>query len=511
MALRARGRVLGNTIIDTSILDVCDHDQLFKPWFRKPATWRAWRVFLSCLFGLPIADGDLETFRRCTGLETPPSEPFTEAWLVCGRRAGKSFILAVVAIFLAIFKDWSEYLSVGERGCIKILACDRRQARTIHRYCRALLTKVDAIAGLVERSSEEDIDLSNGITIEIQTASFRTVRGFTVIGFLCDEIAFWRSDESSNPDTEILAALRPAMSTVPGSMLLCASSPYRKAGALWDAYRKHYGKPGPVLVWQADTRVMNPTVASKVIDEAYERDPASAAAEYGAQFRSDVDTFLSRELVDIAIDPGILVRPPLSHIRYHAFADPSGGSGDSFTAAISHVDDNVAILDALYERRPPFNPSAVVAEIADLCRQYGVGSITGDRYSANFVVEAFAKEGIAYQHSQRDRSQLYSDSLPLFTTGRVRLLDHPRLAAQLTSLERRVSPAGRDRIDHGPGPHRHDDLANAVAGALINAARPHQPALIPAFGFGGESASRLHPHFQTDSDTFSTYSVGRPI
>jgi hypothetical protein len=259
-----------------------------------------------------------------------------------------------------------------------------------------------------------------------------------------------------------------------------------------------------VLVWQADTRTMNPTVPERVIAEAYERDPASAAAEYGAEFRSDVDTFLSRELVDIAIDTGVIVRPPLSDIRYHAFADPSGGSGDSFTAAISHADDGTAILDALYERRPPFDPSAVVAEIAALCHQYGCSTVTGDRYSAQFVVEAFAQAGITYCHSPRDRSQIYSDALPLFTTGRVRLLDHQRLVSQFTSLERRTSPAGRDRIAHGPGAHRHDDLANSVCGALINAARPHQPALIPAMIIVETTSSR-HPHFTAEGDATTVY------
>jgi hypothetical protein len=44
------------------------------------------------------------------------------------------------------------------------------------------------------------------------------------------------------------------MATIPGAMLLCASSPYARRGALWDAHRRHFGKDGdPILVWQADT------------------------------------------------------------------------------------------------------------------------------------------------------------------------------------------------------------------------------------------------------------------
>src|SRR6476620_11698892 len=141
------------------------------------------------------------------------------------------------------------------------------------------------------------------VTIEIHTASFRAVRGYTLLCALLDEIAFWPSDESSSdPDVEVINALKPGMATIPGAMLLCASSPYARRGALWDAHRKHFGKDGDqVLVWHAPTREMNPTVPQRVIDEAMERDPASAAAEYGAEFRSDIESYISREAVESCI------------------------------------------------------------------------------------------------------------------------------------------------------------------------------------------------------------------
>ena len=97
---------------------------------------------------------------------------------------------------------------------------------------------------------------------------------------------------------------------------------------------------------------------------------------------------MSRELIDAAVDTGVAVRPPLDHGKYTAFADPSGGSGDSFTAAIGHAEADTVILDALYERRPPFNPSAVIAEIAELLRSYRISTTVGDRYAAGWVTEA---------------------------------------------------------------------------------------------------------------------------
>ena len=59
------------------------------------------------------------------------------------------------------------------------------------------------------------------------------------------------------------------------------------------------------------------------------------------------------------------------------------------------------------------------------------------------------------------------------------LLDDDRLVWQLTSLERRVSRGvNRDDIDHPPGAD--DDLANAVAGALVLAQT--RPAIVASYG-----------------------------
>lgn len=459
---------------DFSILDAINSAAIWAGWFRRPASWAPWRTFLAALFALPMGEADLALFRECTGRTAPPTTGFLETWLVCGRRAGKSFILALIACFLAVFRDWRPYLSPGEVGTVKIIATDRKQARVIHRYCRALLTKVPAFASLIAQDTDDEIALTNGVVIEVQTASFRSARGYTCIAALCDEIAFWRSDETAaNPDAEILRALRPAMATIPNAMLLCASSPYAKRGELYNAHRRYFGQDdAPVLVWQAPTRLMNPTVPQSVIDEATERDPASAAAEYGAEFRSDIETFLDRDLVEAAIDRGVTVRRPIDGVRYVLFIDPSGGRGDSFTAAIGHRDGNSLLIDAAYEKRAPFVSDGAVDEVAALARSYGVSVGFGDAYGADLVVSAFRRRGITYRPLQihgdaakLNRTQIYLNALALFTSGRARLLDSPRLIHQLTALERRTARSGHDTIDHPRSGA--DDLANAVCGCLV--------------------------------------------
>ena len=452
-----------------SILDAMRDENLFRAWFKDPVTWSAWRAFLCALFGLPLKPEQLAVFQRATGRVASPTKP-TEAWLVCGRRSGKSFILALCAVWIGCFKDHRRNLAPGERGTIIVIARDRPQARVILRYIRALLTKVPMLAKTIERETAEGFDLANSVTIEVGSANYKSIRGYTIIGALCDEIAFWPTGESTtDPDYEILAALRPAMATIPNPMLLCASSPYARRGALWEAFRKHHGRDdSSVLVWKADTRTMNPTVPQRVIDEAMERDPLSAAAEYLAEFRTDIESFISREAIEACISFDVRERAPMPAARYFGFIDPCGGSADSMTLAVGHKEGDVVIVDAIRERKPPFSPEDVVAEFSALLKSYHVARITGDRYAGEWPREQFRKAGISYEPAQKPKSDLYRDVLPLINSRRIDLLDHPNLIAQLCALERRTARGGRDSIDHAPGAH--DDVANAVAGLAAAAA-----------------------------------------
>jgi hypothetical protein len=448
-----------------TILQAMAAARLFRAAFAGES-WDAWKAFLAALFGLALNDQQRAAYAACTGRADAPAAAFAEAWLICGRRAGKSRILALIAVYLACFRDWHEQLAPGEHATIPVLAADRRQARTIMRYVRSLLHDVPALKARIANETAEAIALEGRVTIEVGTASFRTMRGYTLVAALCDEIAFWRNEESANPDREILDALRPAMATIEGAVLLCASSPYARRGVLWQAYRRYWGQDDArVLVWKADTRTMNPTVAERVVAEAMERDPAAAAAEYAAEFRTDVETFAAREAIEACTVAGRFELPPVRGLRYHAFVDPSGGSADAMTMAIAHTEGAVAVLDALREVRPPFSPERVVAEFSALMRRYRIDRAAGDRYAGEWPREQFAKQGIRYEPGARAKSELYRDLLPLLNSRRLELLDVPLLASQLAGLERRVGRGGRDSIDHPPGGH--DDLINAAAGALL--------------------------------------------
>ena len=237
------------------------------PSFTDPS-WAPWHTFLGAVFGLELDTDEIGRYRHCTGRRQAPTQPVREVWTIVGRRGGKSQVAALLTVFLALFRRYT--LARGERGVVMVLAADRRQARVVMRYIGGLIDAVPALAAKITRRTAEAIDFNNGISVEIHTSSFRSVRGYTVVAAILDEVAYWPTEESAAPDSEVVTALRPAMATVPGALLVAISSPYARRGELYRAHRDHFGTDGDdVLVWQADTRTMNPAIDPTIIERAY--------------------------------------------------------------------------------------------------------------------------------------------------------------------------------------------------------------------------------------------------
>ncbi|MGD0484696.1 MAG: hypothetical protein ABSB58_08605, partial [Gemmatimonadales bacterium] len=185
-----------------SMLDMMDAAGLTGP------TWEAWRTFWRAVYALPMSEADLERFTRHTGRQTPPPAPVREAWLIVGRRGGKSRSAALVALFQGIRRDHRSLLAPGERAVVPVIAADRQQARATLGYLKGLL-HLPVFSCYRTRMLKDSVELTTGAEIRVSTASYRTTRGYTLIGIVAEEVAFWLSDETgANPDSEVLGALR---------------------------------------------------------------------------------------------------------------------------------------------------------------------------------------------------------------------------------------------------------------------------------------------------------------
>jgi hypothetical protein len=457
-------RDLHQISIDKAISD----PQLLGAALAPIASWQTWRVVLKAAFGVELNSEEAEAFATVAGSRKPPAKRVREIWAICGRRGGKSRVSAALAVYLAAFTQ-QPTLAPGEVGMCLVLAASRDQAQVVFAYIKGFLKASPMLRKEIAGQTASEITLKNGIIISVHSTSFRTVRGRTLIACIFDEVAFWRDETSATPDIETYRAVLPSLATTNG-LLVGISSPYRKIGLLHMKHRDHYGiDSDDVLVVQGGTNTFNPTLSEQTIATQRAADPVGAGAEWDAEFRTDISTFLDDELIDAAIEHGRpLELPPQPYPSfYRAFTDAAGGTGrDAYSIAIAHKDGEHFHIDLVRGTRPgqKFDPQQVTKEYAELLKEYRIGSVVGDAYASQWVAGAWRDTGVLYVQSDIPKSQIYLESLPLFTRGLVRLPDHARLLKELRLLERVTHRGGKDSVDHPRG--QHDDFANAVCGVL---------------------------------------------
>ena len=192
-------------------------------------SWRPWRAWLHAVFGIIPPDAWSQAFiLKCTGRTRLPTSPARECWNIVARRAGKGVMAALLSAHFGGIRAYKG-LAAGERPRIRVLASDRGQASQDYEYIMAVYDGTPELARLITRRTNDRVDLSNHATIEVGTASFRSQRNFTSPLVILDEAAFFRDAASSaSPLKEIVRGVRPALSTIPNSLLLVLSSPYAR-------------------------------------------------------------------------------------------------------------------------------------------------------------------------------------------------------------------------------------------------------------------------------------------
>ena len=461
-----------------NIITATKDRNLFRPYLQghnnSLRSWQNWLIALRVIYGLPVRKPkNLELVRQCTGRDPSKLNPdgYNTVLLLCGRRGGKSKISGLIGAYESLFSGKEKLLSPGEIPMLTITSPTKDQSTIIKSYMRAALAApmLNAEVGDDVRSG---FPLSNGVHVRILTGDFRSVRGYTQIAVVVDEICFFGYTEESKvkSDIELLRSIKPALLTTKGR-LICVSTKYAPRGWAYGQWKRHFGNDNSrTLVWDATSRVMNPLLSEQDIQDEIAEDPEAARAEYMNEWREDIAIFLPREIIEAVVVQGRKELLPRSGSRYAGFADMSGGRSDSATLGIAHKSDRKVVLDYIREWRAPFSPYSVAGEMASALNRYNLKTVTGDRYSAEFVVQAFRNHHVNYRTSELNKSQLYLELLPRICSKEIELLDNERLIVQLSNLERRCRSGGNDIIDHPTGGH--DDLANVVAGISKICGRP---------------------------------------
>jgi hypothetical protein len=136
----------------------------------------------------------------------------------------------------------------------------------------------------------------------------------------------------------------------------------------------------------------------------------------------------------------------------------------------------------------------IVAEIAQIAKRYSVRTVHGDRYSRDWVAQAFGRHGLRYDSDHGlDKSSAYLETEPLFAQGRIAILDDPTQRRELVCLERRPRPGNKATVDHPNSVGAHDDYANALAlAAAVASKKPSRP-MFAGWGDGAKKEEEQPP------------------
>jgi hypothetical protein len=210
-------------------------------------SWHAWKALLFAAMGEQLTEDEREKFKELTKRDREPGQRVEEFVGVIGRRGGKSRAVSVLAAYVAGLCDHPA-LVPGERGVVLCIAPDQTQADITLNYITAAFEGSPILKQLIEARTQRALKLTNRVDIEVRASNFRTLRGPTYIAVIADESAFWLSESSSNPDSEILNAVRPGLATTRGPLFMI-SSPYARRGELWNIYSKHFGGKATRWCW----------------------------------------------------------------------------------------------------------------------------------------------------------------------------------------------------------------------------------------------------------------------
>ena len=175
-------------------------------------------LMLKAIYGLGLDDAEQELFRAFTGRDYVACEQ-QEATIIAGRRSGKT---ARIGARIALYEAFrNHHIPRGERAYVLLIAAFVDQAHLAFDYICRDIRSSPVLLAKVRKFRKNEIVLRNGVTIICCPCSSVSIRGKNVITAVCDEVCFWRNEETAaHSDVEVLAAIRPSMITFPNAKLI---------------------------------------------------------------------------------------------------------------------------------------------------------------------------------------------------------------------------------------------------------------------------------------------------
>jgi hypothetical protein len=297
------------------------------------------------------------------------------------------------------------------------------------------------------------------------------VRGRWHTDLAMDECAFFRDSSSKVNDKDIYEA--GVSRVLPGGQVMLGSTPWAKAGLLYEFYRDNYGKPESCLVAHAPTLLLNDNPTTRqVVEMETKRDPDNARREYDAVFMESGTTIFFEEttLTKALTDEPFELRPG---DQVAAGAD-LGLRADSSALALAAIrGDTIHVFDGL-ECRPsedaPLSLEKTFSEFVTKLRERRCGYVMADQHYREALHEFLVKHDMAVAPAQETPADRYVRTRVLLRAGRVKIHGlefRDRLMRQLREVQGKPTTGGGMSIVHPRwATGGHGDIADAFVLAL---------------------------------------------
>jgi hypothetical protein len=421
-------------------------------------------------------------------------EEYSEAWLICGRRWGKtdSFSSTIVA-YEAACGGHEDYIRKGAQEAVCFLVSqDLKNARASLPLILATLESSPLLKKEISNTTADFISLSNGLAIGVAPPSAKALRGYATPVVAMDEVGLWYTTaESANPDFEIERAVKFAQIQFPHKKRLGTTTPYIKEGLAWKNFSagtqgvkirdvaKRRAFRGMLLLHSTTAASGNPHVVREALDQEWVQDPDAFRRESLAEFTDSISWFLNVALLHEAIDEGVYERAPAPGPVYVAAMDPAF-RGDGFGFTIVHNTHDGVVVDVArrWKALPgeALNPALILDEIVPMLRAYGIAVVYSDQHHLDSLMQlaldrGFSIEGVPF--TAKSKASIFGSLQQLVNTKKLKLLDTRGNSAagvmldELKTLEKRNLPGGGMQIGHPVG--KHDDMAAVLALAAYKA------------------------------------------
>lgn len=500
-------------------INIIEHRALVS--LRQPAIQPptpAWEATLRLTYGLPIPDSLIPiacevTQRTEDDLRSLEGHRFREVWASVGRRGQKSWEAAGIVSYEHQHGGHDQHLLPGERGYIVVISKDLAGTHIVTGAIRAHFDALGIAYNETRQGNMRVLEVDGSqLAIACAPCNGVAVRGYPVPVAVNDEPAFWpTSSEMAHPDTEVLAALRPAMLQFPNRKLIAISSANAKQGAHYDTIHgdgiDSKGALGnaserEILAVKGPTWTFNPSV-SREETHKLERSRRIWAREYLSEPSDAVCAALDPDDVEATfreVPRGTRSCPPMVII------DASSLRGDSFTWCVvrwllpgerlvkMELNENgveqAVIRDNQFVHEDPLPGPAlhvtgigghdghqlgkltseqIVKELVAFAKAAGALHIYGDQREEAALSGLFRHAGFYGFRSIAWTQQNKADAMHLLR----RLLHeralivqpHAQMKQQMLGLEERILPSGQ--FSYGARRGAHDDYAALLLTAMM--------------------------------------------